>query len=826
MPITVRNIRSLASGRQHNRLLRLSFPDNDAPHDVLLLNGLVGDEYLSRDFEFTLEILSDNARLDPKDFVGKRLTAQLVRADGSLRHINGYIFVFRLVKTDGGIASYEAVIGPWLRYLKLRKNSRILLNQSVRAQSATLFQDYGTLPAWEWQVREDDPPMTMACQFEEDDHNYVHRRWEHAGFAYRYEHTAEGHKLVVFDPTCTEPAIDGSSPEIRFQSEAGSQEADGIGAWSPVQRAVPTHTALARADFKNPGITANTDLGVADAHLSDWDGTRKLEWYEYTGAYGYRNVRDGQTLANRRMEASAASARQYTGQGTNRFVMPGRWFRLTDHFGFALSRSQHDDEYLIVSVRHVVSNNYLQGVDAAATYRNEFSCVSRTTRWRPALGYNCVHTRILAPQTATVVGPSGESIFTDEYGRCLLRFHWDREGKYTAWVRVANGWAGGSQGMIALPRIGSEVVVHWLDGNPDHPIVIARAANAQNLAGWQLPQQRMITGIRSREVTGANGNAASGRSNHVLLDDTAGSIQAQMRSDHGNSQLSLGSITRIENWQGRQDARGEGFELRTDEVGAIRSGKGMLVSTEVRPQAKGHISDVSEPATRLTKAQTLHGQLAKLAQKHDAQDSGADQSGVADALRSQVDGIKGTGGASGDGSFPELNEAHLLLAGAAGVQLTTPASAHVTGGQHVAVTSGEHVSIAAGKSFLASVSEKFSVFVHRMGMKLVAASGKVQVQAQNDDLELLAKKVVAIISTTDWITLTAKQGIRLNAGNSELVISADGIKGFTPGENVIHAGNHNTMGPQSMPASFPGADLCESLSSSAAQTGSASVALS
>ena len=338
-----------------------------------------------------------------------------------------------------------------------------------------------------------------------------------------------------------------------------------------------------------------------------------------------------------------------------------------------------------------------------------------------------------------------------------------------------------------------------------------------------MPHQRALTGIRSRELVDDAGNRAGGRSNHLVFDDTANAIQAQLRSDHVASQLSLGSIARIEDWQGRQEARGEGFELRTDAVGAIRSGKGMLVSTEVRPEAKSHIADVSEPVSRLTKAQTLHDQLGKLAQKHDAQDSGADQSQVGDALKSQADGIQGSGG--GEGSFPELNEPHLLLAGSAGLEMTTPATAHLTGGQHVAVTAGENVSIAAGKSVFASVSEKFSLFVHRMGMKLIAASGKIQVQAQNDDLELLAKKVVAIISTTDWINITAKQGIRLTAGTSQLVISKDGIKGFTPGENIMHAANHETVGPQSVPTVFPGLpdNFCERCFLMAARSGSAIV---
>ncbi|UXU85862.1 type VI secretion system Vgr family protein [Burkholderia sp. S-53] len=822
MSNSAQDLRGLALESQRHRLLQLTFHD-EAPYRLLLPNGIEGTESLSRDFQFRIEILSDNALLEPKDFIGKRVTVRLLRNDGSHRYFNGYIFTFRHVKTDGGCAFYEAVIGPWLHYLKFGQHNRLFLDQNLHDQTATVFQDYGVLSDWTWQVREDDPPLTMACQFDEDDHNYVHRRWEHAGLVYWYEHTADSHKLIVSDPTRAAPEIDGRTRDIRFHNGMGPEEADSIVSWSAHQQTTPNHTEFSRFDFKTPTPThVQTSLSEPDAALP------VLEWNEYAGAYGYRNMEHGYQVANRRMEEIGATIKRFDAKGNNRFVMPGRWFRLTDHYGSALSRNQQDDEYLIVSVRHVATNNYLAGTSVPAEYRNEFTCVRKATPWRPGRRFNSVDTRILAPQTATVVGQSGTSIHTDEHGRVLIQFHWDREGKFTTWVRVASGWAGGSQGIAALPRIGSEVIVQWLDGNPDHPIITGRVMNARNQPSWKLPEQSALMGIRSRELGGADGNASAGRSNHLIFDDTANAIQAQLRSDHASSQLSLGKITRIEDWQGRQDARGEGFELRTDEVGAIRSGKGMVISTEVRPMAKGHLSDVGEPAARLMKAQTLHGQLGKLAQHHQAQENGADQSRIADALQSQVDGIQGAGasGNGGDGSFPELDEAQLLLAGAAGIAVTTPGTAHVTGGQHVAVTAGDTLSVATGKSFLASISDTFSLFVHKMGMKLIAASGKVQIHAQNDELELLAKKVLSIISTTDWINITAKQGIRLTAGNSRLEVSAQGIVGYTPGENRIHAGSHDTVGPQSVPAQFPGADLCSSLTNGAAQAGSAAVALS
>ena len=144
--LSIQDLRRIATGMQNKRLLTLSFPQGDAPYAILLANRLEGEEFLSRDFRFVVEILSDNAKLDPKDFVDKQITVQLLRDDGSYRYFNGYIFSYRFVKTDGDIAFYEAEIGPWLRYLTLRKSNRLFLDLAIRGQTATIFDDYGALP--------------------------------------------------------------------------------------------------------------------------------------------------------------------------------------------------------------------------------------------------------------------------------------------------------------------------------------------------------------------------------------------------------------------------------------------------------------------------------------------------------------------------------------------------------------------------------------------------------------------------------------------------------------------------------------------------------
>jgi uncharacterized protein (DUF2345 family) len=286
------------------------------------------------------------------------------------------------------------------------------------------------------------------------------------------------------------------------------------------------------------------------------------------------------------------------------------------------------------------------------------------------------------------------------------------------------------------------------------------------------------------------------------MDDTEGGIQTQLSSDHAVSQLNLGSITRIPGNQGRQDPRGEGFELRTDAHGVLRAAQGLLLTTEARDNAHAHAKDLGETAQRLTHARDLQESLTTLAQQHAAQDEGVDQSDVAKALKLQNDAIRG-GTKADKNAFPEFAAPHLTLASPVGIQSTTAGSTHLASDEHLALTTGGHIGIATGKSLFASVRRSFRVFVHKLGIRLIAASGEVRIEAQDDDVEVIAKRVVEIISTSDWINLKAKQGIRLNGGGSELRVSADGIAGFTNGKFLIHSASAQLMGPQGKPLEFP-----------------------
>ena len=770
------------------RLLRLSFPNDDAPTAKLLPNRFGGIERISRGFEFTVELLSDDASLSLEEMHGKLLCVSLMQVSGGLRPFTGYVYQFSLVKTDGGVAFYEAVLVPWFEFLRLRQNNRLFSSQNLDYQLQAVFADHANLAVWKWEVTASDPEFKMAVQFGETDHNYISRRLEHAGLSYSYGHTDKGHEMVVVSDTTLAKPIDGATPDVRFHSEGGSFDEDAIGQWRPVRYSASSSVTVSRYDFKSAKPTHATN-----STINRQGNIPRLEIHRYEGHYSLKHSDTTDDLTTRRMVDVEAHRKQFRAEGNCDRVMVGRWFRLTDHYGY----SGDDAQFLVLEIEHEATNNYLHAGNKPAEYKNRLICQPKLVPWQPGPAYNSTDTRIYATQTATVIGPEADgSLHVDKYGRVRVQFHWDRAGMFSAWVRVSSQWAGGEKGVTSLPRVGSEVVIVFLDGNPDHPLITGCVVNESKMPPWQLPEQKALSGIRSRELTASGGNLAGGRSNHVVLDDTPGQMQVQVKSDHLTSQLSLGHITRIEDTSGRKDARGEGFELRTDGLGTVRTEKGLLLSTEGRPHAQGHITDMDETVTRLTTGQIQHENLSSAAQQAKAHDAG-DQDEVVKALQRQIQDIKGRGGAPAQGRFPEFQAPHLTLASPAGIETTTQASTHLASAQHNALTSGGHTSISSGKSLLASVKDAIRLFAYKAGMKLVAASGDIDIQTLQNSVNILAK--LNITNTANKITITAKEEVFINGGGSFSKWSGSGIEHGTSGKWLQQASSHSASGPANAP---------------------------
>ncbi|TFW30376.1 type VI secretion system Vgr family protein [Duganella callida] len=788
----------LGLSSQGGRLLRMDFPRGDGPaNTVMLVNTLTAREEISRDFQFDVEVLSDDAHIPLTAMMARMVTISLLRNDGTLRYFNGYVSEFRFVRADGGFAFYRMRLAPWLTFTRLRQNCASFLNLSVIELTETVFANYDQ-HAWNTSLEREYPQVSCANQYNETDYNHLHRRWEAHGLHYWYEHQADGHTLWLGDDSSLCPSIDAAGGMMVFRSESGAREGDGVREWQAVRRLGPGSSVLSSFDYKQP-----TPRHISAYSRNHQDAVAEFEWAEYAGAYGYHDADDGALLSQRRMDERDANLQYFDGAGNDRSAQAGRVFRLDGHFSGAaqapaVDGDEHADvagrEFLLLRVEHSASNNYQAGAQGLSHYDNHFTCVSKDVRWRPGRQHNSTATSFTGVQTAIVTGPSGTELYTDDLNRIKLQFHWDRRGQYdhnsSPWIRVMMPLAGWHLGQSGLPRVGQEVVVQFLEGNLDRPIVIGVVHNAVNPPPWDLPSQQALTGVRSAEL------GANQRGNHLLLDDTAGEIQAQLRSDHQHSQLALGHITRVEDHSGRRDARGQGWELRTDGHGVLRAAQGMLITSEARPGAAGPAKAMAETVARLQAASAVQRASANQAGQHKAQEGAGQQSAVAAVLQQQCSELQGSGG-----NFPELAAAHVVLASPAGIETSSAQSTHIASEVHTALTTGGSVSIAAGDSLFASIAQTLRLFVHKAGMKLIAAAGKATLQAQTDDVDVIANKVLRLISEADWVDIRGRQGVRLHGNNCMIEIS-DKVQFYTSSPTLFH-GNLETLAPKNRPQPAP-----------------------
>jgi type VI secretion system secreted protein VgrG len=302
---------------------------------------------------------------------------------------------------------------------------------------------------------------------------------------------------------------------------------------------------------------------------------------------------------------------------------------------------------------------------------------------------------------------------------------------------------------------------------------------------YTLPEQKTLSGIQSREFQ-------AGRRNQLILDDTQNAIQAQLSSDHDLSQLNLGYITRINHISGRAEFRGEGFELRTDGWGTIRTKKGLLLSTDKREDGTSHHKDSREIVGQLQGAESQHSSQVQLAVNHKAHDAG-DQRDISEVFKIQNSEIAGSGEAHGEFTAP-----HIAVSSPSGIAAATPGPVHVFSEKNMGLTAGGIFSIAGAKSILASAKERLNLFAFEMGVKLIAAKGKVDIQAQSGDLDIIADKVMRLISAKETITLASPKEIMLLAGGSYIKLGKDGIKMGTKKDFAAHAAGHSFVGPDSL----------------------------
>jgi type VI secretion system secreted protein VgrG len=521
---------------QEKRIFKLKFPHNDGPSSPVYLENFDGVEGINSAFAYTLKLISNDGRIELKDFMGKMATVELDQANTSEpRYFNGYITSARHAGSDGGLSFYELTLSPWTKLLEHRRDNYIFHNQTLVETLEELFADYGPYDDHQFLLASAGPTETFRVQYDESDANYFNRRCEEKGWSYWFTHRADGHTLVISDDTTTQANAIQPIKQVRFQGGNVKESVDSIDQWSGVRSLQPSKVAVQSFDFKQPTFPLYSEQATNRVQGAK---VLPMEVFEYTGALAFANIGAGNDLAALRLEEFEARAKSFQGAGNHRALTPGHYFELTEHFEHDASEDQAEREFLITHLTHSGSNNYLQkGVDAV--YRNTFAALRRTVPWRPARNANS--TPVAAPgiQTATVVGPAGEEIHCDEFGRVKVQFHWDRAGtmddKSSCWVRVSSPWAGTNYGGIQLPRIGQEVIVDFLNGNVDQPIIVGRTYNQAQMPPWELPAQKNQSGFYSKSIGGGYDNA-----NVLRFDDTAGGEELWLHAEKNQ-------LTEVEN---------------------------------------------------------------------------------------------------------------------------------------------------------------------------------------------------------------------------------------------------------------------------------------
>ncbi len=521
---------------QEKRIFKLKFPHDDGPSSPVFLENFDGVEAMNSAFTYTLKLISEDGRIELKDFMGKMVTVELDQANSSQpRYFNGYITAARHAGSDGGLSFYELTLSPWTKLLEHRRDHYIFHNQTLVATLEELFADYGPYAEHKFLVANPGPQETFRVQYDESDANYFNRRCEEKGWSYWFEHRADGHTLVISDDTTTQASAIEPIAQVRFQGGNVKESVDSIDQWNGARTLQPSKVAVQSFDFKQPTFPLYSEQATNRVQGAK---VLPMEVFEYTGALAFANIGAGNDLAALRLEEFEARAKSFHGAGNHRALTTGRYFELTEHFEHDAAEDSIEREFLITRLTHSGSNNYLQkGVDAV--YRNTFSTLRRGVPWRPARNANSAPVAAPGIQTATVVGPAGEEIHCDEFGRVKVQFHWDRAGtmddKSSCWVRVSSPWAGTNYGGIQLPRIGQEVIVDFLNGNVDQPIIVGRTYNQGQMPPWSLPAQKNQSGFYSKSIGGGYDNA-----NVLRFDDTAGGEELWLHAEKNQ-------LTEVEN---------------------------------------------------------------------------------------------------------------------------------------------------------------------------------------------------------------------------------------------------------------------------------------
>ena len=859
---------------QHARLITLSTAQPSAQADTLMAEQFTGREAVNELFRFEVDALSTSASLDLAAFIGEEMTLTLLQADGSTRAWHGICTDCAWLGSDGGAARYRLRLEPALALLRLRRDSYIFQDKSARDIVGELLADYPQL-RFGFELTQALAPRPVCTQYRESDFDFFMRLLAAEGLNWRFEHDqaaggqAQGeggqarHKLVIFDSKASAPDTPGGA-ELRFHGVRATDSDDAIDRFGARRQVRPNAVSISSWDPQQVTAPAAEQASALDA-----GSLPQLAVHDGAGERRHGDRAAAGTHGERMLQALELENKQFDGSGAVRRMAAGHAFRLLQHQHYAPGANQ----FTLLWVEHRARNNtgpagglggalsglarlagiaglngvagWIAGQIEPGTYQNRFACVRSSVALVPPAAAARAPAVALGPQTALVVGLADSVATTGRDHQVRIQFAWqrgaapnpgglahntDQQGNAPGneasgtWVRVAEALAGPNWGSQFTPRLGTEVLVDFIEGDIDRPLVVAQLYTGSDAPPYAagvdsgVNHAGTLSGMHSNNFDGAGYN-------QWVLDDTRGQLRTRLASSSAATELSLGYLVQQAGATAQRGTyRGSGFELRTDGWGMLRAGQGLLITTSARQQQAAGVAssqfDSKEAQTLLRAAGELGKTLATAAGQQKALFSRVANQAQDDMLRlidPQQDGKHpasiggqeafkaGNGARAVDGTQPveQFAKPLVLMEGPNSINWATPASTLLFAAEQLHCSAQTDLHITAGKTVASVAANAATLFSHDGGIKAFAANGPVSLQAHTDQLEILADQAIKVISVADAIDIKASQKIVLQAGQSSITLEGGDITFRCPGNFTARGGQHVFSGGASAAAALP-----------------------
>ncbi|WP_426208510.1 type VI secretion system Vgr family protein [Massilia sp. TWP1-3-3] len=828
-----------------NRPIRLRLSnEKGVVDDLLLVKQVSGVETICGGIEYALLCVSTKAGMQLKQFIANPVELQFVTDSGGLRSVCGIVGAVVEGHADGALATYQLIVRDAFSLFEKTCNTRVFRNASevditnvilrewreANPVAARAFNfDLGYLKSY--------PSREFTMQYNESNAGFLRRLWKRRGIAWfvqpgsatdRGNDQTPVHTLVLFDDAMS--LKENAAGAVRYHRDAGTEMRDTITNWQAVRTLTAGNVTRRSWDYAQAWSMGSADISGNDQGILGNQFAASLDDYLIDVPHAGDDPTDYRSLGALRMQRQEYESKFFQGEGSDRNMCCGQWNAVTGHPEID-SHPAEEREFIITELRIEAENNLPKTLDErvrrlfalnhwggssgdleqasferGVRYTNHFTCVRRGIPIVPAYDPRFDLPRTEA-QTVTVVGPVNEEVHCDEFGRVKVRFpgcrvpdHAHAQGagtsdsdKDSAWLRLAGSWASAQYGAISLPRAGDEVVVIFLGGDPDKPLIVGRVHGAKTpppsfSRTSKLPGDRYLSGIRSKEVKAQ-------RYNQLRMDDTPGQISAQLESEHGHSQLNLGYLTHPR-CDGKADARGEGFELTTNDSGTIRTAKSLLISAWKRLDACGKQLSSEEHLGLMQDCLDLFKSLGQYAAENQA--LALDAAPQAE-IRKDVEAAAAGSNTepNGDGGKPSIS-----VTAPAGLAFTTPKTIVSYAGANIDTVAQQHLQLTAGQRFNLNAGKGISMFAHHDGIKVIAHNGDLLMQSQHGDIHINADKNINLTATNGAIKLMAKE-IHVIAEDGSFIKIGGGITLGTKGDIAHKAANFPFGGPATMATEFP-----------------------